>query len=186
MRLKLQTGTRICIECGRSETDVPFRHGNQCRECINRILRENRKSRKTQIKEAKARYYHNRRDEMLQQQAEYRKENSEKCRARSIRYGSAHKQQRAIYASMRYGMKKARMKSPNDTKPIYERARNAKRIRCYICGRLVPIKKRHVDHIFPLSKGGLHVSENLGIACASCNESKRDKHPRQVGLLLWG
>lgn len=33
----------------------------------------------------------------------------------------------------------------------------------------------HVDHIEPLSKGGLHELDNLTIACQSCNTSKGQK-----------
>ncbi len=43
--------------------------------------------------------------------------------------------------------------------------------RCYYC------KKRKVltiDHVIPVSKGGLHVKENLVPACQSCNSKKKD------------
>lgn len=33
----------------------------------------------------------------------------------------------------------------------------------------------HLDHIFPWSKGGPHSEDNLTVACAACNFSKRDK-----------
>jgi hypothetical protein len=33
----------------------------------------------------------------------------------------------------------------------------------------------HLDHIFPWSRGGAHSLENLTVACAPCNRSKRDK-----------
>lgn len=44
--------------------------------------------------------------------------------------------------------------------------------RCYYC------KKRKVltlDHVIPISKGGLHVKENIVPACRSCNSKKKDK-----------
>jgi 5-methylcytosine-specific restriction endonuclease McrA len=67
---------------------------------------------------------------------------------------------------------------------IYKRAKEERKIRCYLCGGLIPIGKRHVDHIVPLSRGGSHRPSNLAIACAKCNLSKKDKAPGEVGVLL--
>lgn len=55
--------------------------------------------------------------------------------------------------------------------------------RCYICGIKTPKKLRgtcednapEVDHIIPLSKGGLHVEANLRCACRKCNGLKSDR-----------
>ena len=33
----------------------------------------------------------------------------------------------------------------------------------------------HIDHVFPVSKGGLDVIDNLVVACVPCNLSKSDK-----------
>lgn len=35
----------------------------------------------------------------------------------------------------------------------------------------------HLDHIVPVSKGGLHADENIQLLCASCNHSKSAKDP---------
>ena len=66
---------------------------------------------------------------------------------------------------------------------FYLMVRTAPRLRCYLCGRIVPKKKRHVDHVVPLSLGGLHAVENLACACASCNLAKKDKPPGAMGFL---
>jgi 5-methylcytosine-specific restriction endonuclease McrA len=67
---------------------------------------------------------------------------------------------------------------------IYRRAKEEMKIRCYLCGELIPMGKRHVDHIVPLSRGGAHRPSNLAIACSKCNLSKKDKSPDEVGVLL--
>jgi 5-methylcytosine-specific restriction endonuclease McrA len=41
---------------------------------------------------------------------------------------------------------------------------------CIYCGG----PSEHLDHIYPLSKGGLHCVSNLAPACAPCNLTKRD------------
>lgn len=45
---------------------------------------------------------------------------------------------------------------------------------CAKCGR-VSMFEMEVDHIIPLSKGGLHVESNLRCACRKCNGLKSDR-----------
>ena len=45
---------------------------------------------------------------------------------------------------------------------------------CPYCSRKVT-ETLHLDHIHPLSKGGLNVTENLVYCCANCNLKKSDK-----------
>lgn len=42
---------------------------------------------------------------------------------------------------------------------------------CSYCGA----QSEHLDHIYPLAKGGRHCLENLAASCAKCNLSKSDK-----------
>ena len=44
--------------------------------------------------------------------------------------------------------------------------------RCYWCGKR---RKPTLDHVIPLSKGGLHVAENVVVSCLSCNSKKQAK-----------
>ena len=67
---------------------------------------------------------------------------------------------------------------------IYRLAKEASKVRCYLCGSLIPKGHRHVDHIMPLSKGGAHRPSNLAVACDKCNLSKQAKLPEEIGLLL--
>jgi 5-methylcytosine-specific restriction endonuclease McrA len=52
---------------------------------------------------------------------------------------------------------------------------------CQLCGCKTKMLKQYaphqatVDHIIPLSKGGLHVEGNLQLACHACNSIKCDK-----------
>ena len=47
--------------------------------------------------------------------------------------------------------------------------------RCAICGMTSPHKKDfQIDHIKPISKGGLTVRENLQLLCRKCNWIKSD------------
>lgn len=40
-----------------------------------------------------------------------------------------------------------------------------------------------IDHVFPYSRGGTHDPENLVVACRSCNRTKRDRTPAEMGWL---
>ena len=55
--------------------------------------------------------------------------------------------------------------------------------RCYLCGTDTPEELRgtygsnapEVDHVIPLSKGGLHTESNLRCSCRKCNRWKGDR-----------
>ena len=57
--------------------------------------------------------------------------------------------------------------------------------RCRYCGRVVG-RDGHIDHVWPVSMGGVTVMENLVLACVECNRSKSDRigiwpRPVEVG-----
>lgn len=59
--------------------------------------------------------------------------------------------------------------------------------KCPVC--FISIKNHyHVDHIIPLSKGGLHAADNIQLLCPSCNCKKNAKDPilfmQEKGFLL--
>lgn len=49
--------------------------------------------------------------------------------------------------------------------------------RCFYCG--TKTKHFEIEHINPISKGGLHSAFNLAPSCLKCNRSKGNKHPNQ-------
>jgi 5-methylcytosine-specific restriction endonuclease McrA len=62
---------------------------------------------------------------------------------------------------------------------------------CQMCRCKVEMLKEYapnqasVDHIVPLSRGGLHVEENLQLACVTCNSKKSDTLAIGKQLLLY-
>ena len=44
--------------------------------------------------------------------------------------------------------------------------------RCFYCHCDVPESGAHIDHVFPVSRGGKSTYENLVLSCAACNLSK--------------
>lgn len=45
---------------------------------------------------------------------------------------------------------------------------------CPYCNKSTKIKNSHVDHINPISNGGLSVKNNMVLVCSTCNLSKKD------------
>lgn len=58
-------------------------------------------------------------------------------------------------------------------------ARAAPYIPCHWCGKATKPgrRRRHIDHIIPLAKGGADAVENLCVSCQRCNCSKGAKMP---------
>lgn len=57
-------------------------------------------------------------------------------------------------------------------------------VNAYLCNICRQHKKMTVDHIIPLSKGGINSIENIQPLCATCNRTKgaRDKYTREMFL----
>lgn len=47
--------------------------------------------------------------------------------------------------------------------------------RCPYCAQKLSFEQSHLDHIHPVSKGGLSEDDNLVLVCAPCNTSKGKK-----------
>jgi 5-methylcytosine-specific restriction endonuclease McrA len=52
--------------------------------------------------------------------------------------------------------------------------------KCQYCGKPAD----SIDHVMPRSRGGEHVWENVAAACRSCNLHKRDRTPKEAGMIL--
>ena len=59
---------------------------------------------------------------------------------------------------------------------------------CYWCESSIEEDDMHLDHYYPLSKGGSNNIDNIVVSCSHCNLSKGDKDPeefaRRVGRLM--
>lgn len=57
--------------------------------------------------------------------------------------------------------------------------------RCRYCGKEIEdISEIHIDHIIPISQGGLDVPENKVVACRDCNLKKGARTPEEAGMEL--
>lgn len=125
------------------------------------------------------------REEILAREAAFHVANPERKRIYSVVYNANHPIERAARGAKRRALQRgAAVGDIAAVKAIYRRAREAKNVKCYLCGKPIPMGGRHVDHVVPLSKGGKHTASNLAVAHKKCNLSKGSKHPNEVGVLI--
>ncbi len=55
---------------------------------------------------------------------------------------------------------------------------------CQYCYNKFSEKRLTIDHVIPLSKGGVHEWTNVVTACSKCNNKKGDKSPERANLRL--
>lgn len=63
------------------------------------------------------------------------------------------------------------------SKNIVEKMMRSQRHLCINCKTDLKQSGYHIDHIMPLSLGGIHADENLQLLCPTCNIKKHNKHP---------
>jgi 5-methylcytosine-specific restriction endonuclease McrA len=65
-----------------------------------------------------------------------------------------------------------------DVAEVYRRDRNI----CHVCGKFVPKGERSLDHLVPLSRGGVHSMSNVALAHGRCNSKRFNTGPAQLLL----
>ena len=146
-----------------------------------------REKNKDKVKEIKKKWSDNNKEARRSHQKAYRDANKEKIRASNKEYREANKE--AIKEKA-----KAYGKANKDKRNVNSAKRRALKFRATI--RLIELDKFiidemyslavlrteqtgirwHVDHIVPLTKGGLHKPTNLQVVPGSWNESKGNKN----------
>ena len=156
-----------CNQCRKIEhRDYYERH----REQVLTRCAEYRAEHPDRVSDIQARSYAAHRKVRSRQRSQWRKQNPDACRARTM---SANARRRARRASATGSFTQA------DVDAQYKRQRG----RCYWCGERVG-RKYHVDHVVPLSRGGGNGPENLVISCATCNVRKNDRLPHEMAWRL--
>ena len=55
---------------------------------------------------------------------------------------------------------------------------------CQYCGKVFPQAELNLDHVVPLSRGGLSSWDNVVCACIPCNSRKGNRTPHEAGMHL--
>lgn len=108
--------------------------------------------------------------------------NLEAYRARERTYDATHRTERNAKAALRKALKKGAARGvPITHLDIAERDHWL----CHICHAKVRQQDWSLDHLIPLSRGGLHVPENVALAHKLCNNRRfvGNTIPAQLRLL---
>jgi len=200
LRAQGMSYAKIGVAVGKSAECIHYTLNPKTREQRNRAKKKRYRDNRQKILDIRAKYYQENKEATLKQHAKYKREHWPKIAARNKVYRQRHedeiKKQNAIYCrehrpecnartiKYRAFIAGATIGNLVEIAEIYRRAKEDPKVRCYLCGRLIPIGERQVDHIWPLSKGGAHRPSNLAIAHRHCNQSKNAKLPQEIGLLL--
>lgn len=176
------------------------RHPERVREYARRWEEENREHLKQmrarrranpavmeKERESCRRYYARNREKMVERARRYHREHTEKARAasrqvywknvvyrraQSAAYKRAHPERNREWAARR----RARMRG-NLPVDYHEQLLGFQGGRCPYCHEV--LEETHLDHVIPLSRGGVHSWENVVLACPGCNTRKSARTPEE-------
>ena len=139
---------------------------------------KNREKRKQQRKEYHKRTYPDRRLQIIAKTKAYAQAHPEVRRRCYLNYKLRHPER---YKARNYVLNKRRRavvrgagRSDKSADALILAWRQKPSFECFYCGRRFLIKKLHVDHKIPVTKGGEHTAKNICRACPRCNIRKRD------------
>ena len=87
-------------------------------------------------------------------------------------------------ARMRVALRKGIMSSHKGVvgKDFYQKLMEQQGGKCAFCSTKLESVEVHIDHMVPLSRGGMHDESNLQLLCARCNEVKGPRTQTEFAL----
>ena len=92
-----------------------------------------------------------------------------------VRESENYKKKKCLRDKIRCDLKDRGTITIGEINELLEKSENI----CFWCDCDIPKGELHLDHVYPLSKGGGHTISNLVVSCSSCNAKKHAKHPEQ-------
>ena len=170
-----------------------------CKVCSKITGIQYRQENKEELKLKRANYYKKNTEKLLSRNKKYQQENKEKVKNTNDKYRRAHRKEFRMYAATYRQKNPEKVKLNNErfnhAHPRYSSAKSARykaekrnqtpldadkdKIEEFYKEAHILTKKTgiqyHVDHIMPISKGGLHHQDNLQVITATENLKKSNK-----------
>ena len=170
-------------------------------EHIKKYRSEYLKANADRIRVIKAEHYKKNAERLSVRWAKYYKENSKQLRENRIKYywnnpelerskASQYAKEHPMLYRLAVHKRRARIKANGGelSKDIAEKLMVSQKGKCRICKKKLVGAKFHLDHIMPISKGGMNIDSNIQLLCAKCNMSKGAKLPhiyaQHLGMLF--
>lgn len=185
MRNKGSTEDRVLM--------TPEERAQSGRDAANRFNAANREL----VRERSRQRYQDHREEELERRRQYTRDNPDKISEYNKRWrrenpGRATElwrewckanPERAREIDARHRVKRRAAMSSTTVGPVsYRQVLEDFGMVCHICdAEIADMDDLHFDHVFPLSRGGPHVQENIRPAHADCNRRKSDKLMSELG-----
>lgn len=186
-----------CPKCGQIK-DIGDFYSNKsrrdgfsvyCKDCIKNDSREYNERNKKQCKERLQKWREENPEKVKEQNRRWREENPDKEFEKQKRYRETHEEQLYLkgkkyreehrdYFYNKARERKLSQKALSDGTVTLEAEQfiyDEQNGKCAYCGCDLNESGKHLDHIIPLSKGGLHTINNVHWTCPTCNLSKGDK-----------
>jgi len=145
------------------------RKNGQCERC--RVEHASSEERKEYERE----YYKKNIKTIRERSRSYREKNRERYRHQALEYQRANKH-KVLRNKKAYKHRLRSAQQDGMSGPETRQWEKAQKKVCYWCG-IRCSRKYHIDHYFPLSRGGTHTKDNLVISCPRCNQSKLSRDP---------
>lgn len=140
---------------------------------------------KANAKEVKRLHYERNREAIIAKAAKYQRDNPEQARRSTKKWTEANPEKKyewSVRNSLRLRqychMRRSRIKGGEQlTEEFIGQLMRDQDNSCNACRVSFDEAPMQLDHIIPLSKGGVHAWHNVQLLCRSCNCSKTDKMP---------
>lgn len=156
-----------------------------CAECVDARKRASDARHRAETAEARNAaqklYYQANLQALRSYQLQYALEHKEQKRAYDARYRVENADKRAFNEQKRQVVKRGCRELYPFTKDELEQRMSMFGHRCWICGA----SASQLDHVKPISKGGIHALCNLRPACGDCNLRKSNKWPFSPSDATW-
>lgn len=177
---------------------------SECKICKNKRTSNFRENNKDLIKEIDKKSYYKNHDKKLLRRKKYDEKNKDIIKAKRKKYYEKNKvlisERNKIYHLKNKEKRNlsCRKRYEKDSIEYILRARERKilktttsdktitveslklliekqKYRCIYCEKDLRETEKHLDHIIPISKGGIHSIKNVQWVCKDCNLSKKDE-----------
>uniref|UniRef100_A0A6H1ZEI5 Putative homing endonuclease n=1 Tax=viral metagenome TaxID=1070528 RepID=A0A6H1ZEI5_9ZZZZ len=153
------------------EREFRRRYKTTCPEKVKEAKRRYRETHREQLIEANRRYKVINQMEIKKRNKKYQHAHPEKARERQRKYYAAHPE-KAKEFNRNHRAKKYVAIGKGITWEEWENICEKYDNQCLACGKAGELT---IDHIVPLSRGGVHDGSNIQPLCASCNAKKGKK-----------